>query len=372
MISNYKKSFSVYWFICVLYTMSIVIVDCFMPQISQIMHCFDIKYNLAVLLITIESLAFFLCIFFVPKKSALLFFSGIAFLFGNILCFLSNSFFILLLGRFIMSFGSALIQNYAFIWVLNNTTNPFRCINGIYFVLNTSLLISITLGIYISNWRNIFLLFALMSFLSILFTDLSRNPKHDTKILNEYKMQPKTIWLINAIFQGIFIGGFFGFAALIFNNQNILTRINSGDLFWVYFTVFVSSFFLLLYKKYYLSYKTFFLFALFAIFNILLAFLFNPYFIVIALCCFGISMSGILPILNIDMLSIYKQNQLYNISIINFAKTLIINVTVYAIAYLNNNFQTTAYCMLCITTCLVGIGIYHYNHYGHINFKTLQ
>ena len=55
-----------------------------------------------------------------------------------------------------MSFGSALIQNYAFIWVLNNTKNPFRCINGIYFVLNTSLLISIALGIYISNWRNIF------------------------------------------------------------------------------------------------------------------------------------------------------------------------------------------------------------------------
>ena len=185
-------------------------------------------------------------------------------------------------------------------------------------------------------------------------------------------MQTKTIWLTNAIFQGIFIGGFFGFAALIFNNQNILTDISCSHLFLVYFAVFISSFFLLLYKQYYLSYKTFFLFALFSIFNILLAFLFNPYFIVIALCCFGISMSGILPILNIDMLSIYKQNKFYHISIVNFAKILIINVIVYTIAYLNNSFQTTAYCMLCVTTCLIGIGIYHYNHYGHINFKTLK
>ena len=189
--------------------MSIVVVDCFMPKIQQIMHSFDIRYNIAVLLIAIESLAFFLCIFLVPKKSSLLFVSWLAFLFGNIICFLSNSFFLLLCGRFIMSFGSALIQNYAFIWVLNNTKNPFRCINGIYFVLNTSLLISIILGIYISNWRNIFLLFASISLLSILFIDLSQNSKNGTKILNEYKIQPEKVWANQCYFPGNIYWRFF-------------------------------------------------------------------------------------------------------------------------------------------------------------------
>ena len=113
MISNYKKSLSGYWFICILYTMSIVVVDCFMPKIHQIMCSFDIRYNLAVLLIGIESLAFSMYFFWHLK---------------NLLCFLFRGlrFYLAILFAFYpMHFSFTLRKIYYVVW---QRTNPKLCI----------------------------------------------------------------------------------------------------------------------------------------------------------------------------------------------------------------------------------------------------